>query len=188
MTIEGEYSPDPEQKEKNERKENADQEKLLKGKEEDGEKPNKEQQEKQVDLLIPEIENPNIIIDQFLSEQPEFTSKSLDLRKLENSNIYILRSKKFTRLATLAKLLIDRLSGEESIVETTKYLDAVDMFVISVREAKLKTRKTILSTEAKDFIYDNDQKVQETLSFLFRKVVLDRFISEKKQIPGRECD
>ena len=75
-------------------------------------------------------------------------------------------------MATLAKLLIDRLSGEDSIVEITKYLAEDDIFVISVRQAKLNTRKTILSTEAKDFSDDNEHKVLETLSFLFRKVVL----------------
>ena len=73
-------------------------------------------------------------------------------------------------------------------MEITKYLAEDDIFVISVRQAKLNTRKTILSTEAKDFSDDNEHKVLETLSFLFRKVVLDRFFSEKKQIPGREYD
>ena len=39
---------------------------------------NKKEQKKQVEHLISDIENPNIVFDQFLSELAEFTNKTLD--------------------------------------------------------------------------------------------------------------
>jgi hypothetical protein len=91
-------------------------------------------------------------------------------------------------LTSLPKGLLDKLSGEESIVETSTYAGDGDMFVISIREPKQKSRKTLLSTVTEDYIYDKEYDVWGTLAFLYTKVVLTSFLLEKKKIAGRLSD
>jgi hypothetical protein len=156
-------------------------------KQEDQQEKHQEQQEDQ-DMILPEIEDPNKTIDDFIGQQPEIKSKTLDFRKIEDSKIYILQSKNYNRLTSLAKGFLDKISREESIVETSTYAGDENMFVISIREPKQKSRKTLLSTVNKDYIYDKEYDVWGTLEFLYTKVVLTSFLLEKKKIAGRLND
>jgi hypothetical protein len=133
-------------------------------------------------LMLPEILDEEKAINDFLLKQPELICNSLDLRKIEESKLFILTSKHFNRMAGLLKGLLDKIWKRDSIVEISTFTGDTEMLVISVREPKKKSRKTILSSVQQDYIYDKEDDVWGALEFLYSKIVLSLFYDEKKKI------
>jgi hypothetical protein len=154
------------------------------------------QSEEILNEIITEKEDQKITIQRFLEKKIKETTIPLDWKKIRFSKLYILYSTKYEWLSGILKEILDtlyQLSGgeeeEEPFVDSSPYnQDQEDTFVVKIREPKLKSKRTVLSTCEHHHIFSNESDLSGTLQFLFSEVVLKSFLPESKKIPGRLND